>query len=356
MNAQHVVLSKEVFEQIFLSGRLEKIRAVFQEGIKFCFNISESQLEDELNQETSIINIVYQANPSLPRPITNQNIEIELGECTIPNSFTEKSVIILGNDDEIKTRFENEFGIRWIKENEIHDDLFQVNFERVLEADKEIIDSDWESLFTPYRGQVSNALFINDRNFFTNEYNFSSFQGKRDIRNLGIENLVRAVDQILPINMAIPFHILICTEQSTIPNKEIILSRAITDLMNKLRSLRGYDITVEVLLYNSGTSHFKYTHNRRFIMNFYFGKVEHGFDMFKYFSRSKIEVRDDHFQMNNSLQKKTLSQQYLLTLNRFKELIFDAQKKISNNGQNQYEYRLFRNGGTEENIINRLFN
>ena len=354
---QNVIFSKEAFETIFNDDKLIK---VFNDKFTFCFNLSQEQLNYELDErQDGIMYNIFQSYPGLPIPIANENILDELKKCILPTPFIEKSLIIMGSDDSIKLDFKKKFGIKWILESEIKSEsFFGFKKEEVLYKGNELENKNdgWGKLLGSMKDESINSIFINDRNLFTNVYNYSSFKGDKELKNLGVQNMRIFFDEILPKNLKIPFHILICTEQTTDIRFESKIIEAINDLTIGIKSLRDYIIIVEFILYNSGTRHYAYTHNRRMLFNYHFAKVDHGFDLFKYMSRSTFIERDDSFEIYNFVLTPHIKEQYNQTFNRFTDLIEDAKKKVIESGQSKNSYRIFKENKESVKILNRLFN
>lgn len=226
----------------------------------------------------------------------------------------------------------------------------------------EVINNNWNSILNPFNNYPSNSLIINDRNLFTNEERvLGTFQ------NIGIDNLIRILDNLLPQNLKIDYHVLIQSEQNTESRNKAKCDLIANDLNIKIRNLRNYNFEIEILFYCRGTNHFDRTHNRRIYSNYNYGKSENNIASFKIRNANNTRY-DDSFSLVCFFNKINSTPDTLNNLKAhqngtsiYKELTADCIDKLNKNGPNDRYYRYYLNGtevkqGQSIAITNRLLN
>lgn len=159
---------------------------------------------------------------------------------------------------------------------------FKLNYFKNLIKGK--TSNNWKVLFNE-RNLVSNSLIINDPyilhiNDNKRNRNNDKANNQRDI------NILYLIDSILPKDLDVPYHILIVTDK----NKDLkdfqinTFYKYIPDLINKIESLRSYEIKVEVVID-------KAFHKRKLFTNFLNVTTDKGF---KIFDDQEDEVLDNN--------------------------------------------------------------
>ena len=174
--------------------------------------------------------------------------------------------------------FNNEKNGSLIVKKETLDNPFKINYAKNLEKNNEVNFQSykgWKALFFN-KNLPSNSLIINDSYIFDDKENKTG---------IGSKNLTELLDAILPIELNIPYHILINT--STSKNKtNSFYDEFIPKLIDNIIALRSYNIIVEVVIGEG-------FHKRKLFTNFLNVTTDKGFKIFDKRDHSKVLDHND---------------------------------------------------------------
>jgi hypothetical protein len=336
---------KDIFENIISSpSDYPNWNKIINNHSAVCLDVNEVDLDTELDNPDSILFLFIQANAREIDliPLNNYFQKIYSYPETVIENPTAAYFLNLTDNETFKLR--EETGMIINNAFKIDDNILfeKVNLEWL--ADEEI-NNNWNSILNPFNNFPSNSLIINDRNLFTNEESV-----KGTIKNIGIDNLIRIFDNLLPHNLKTDYHILILSEQKADIRNKSKCDYISNDLNDKIKELRNYNFQIEIVYYYSGTNFFRNTHNRRIYSNYKYGKSENGFASFK-IRNSNYTRNDDSFILLSFFNNISSIQDTITNLkahqngiSRYKELGYDCYDKLKKNGQNDRFYRYYLNG------------
>jgi hypothetical protein len=353
---------KDIFENIISSpGIYPNWNKIINNHSDICLDINEVDLEMALNDSESILFLFLQSNARaidvIPLDNYFKTIYGNLG--TILENPT--SAFFLNISIAEAQELQERTGIIINCIDNINDDILSKGVDLDWIAD-DTINNNWTNILNPFNNFPSNSLIINDRNLFTNEERVDG-----TFENIGIDNLIRILDNLLPQNLKIDYHILIQSEQNTSSRNKDKCALIANDLNIKIRNLRNYNFEIEILFYCRGTNHFNSTHNRRIYSNYKYGKSENSLASFK-IRNADCTRNDDSFNLVSFFNKIDSTPYCANILNahekltsRYKELTTDCIDKLNKNGPNDRYYRYYLNGievrqGQSARIYNRLLN
>ncbi len=353
---------KDVFENI-ISSPLDypNWNKIINDFSIVCLDINQADLDIEISNPDTFLFLFLQANARdikiIPSDNYFQTIYTNL-EAVLENP---SAAYFLNLSNSAAKKLQEESGIIINCKDLIDEDILTKGINLDWLADEEVKDN-WNSILNPFNNFPSNSLIINDRNLFSNEERvLGTFQ------NIGVDNLIRILDNLLPQNLKTDYHILIQSEQKDDPRNKAKCDQIASDLNSKIRKLRNYNFEIEILFYCRGTNHFERTHNRRIYSNYKYGKSENSLASFK-IRNSNNTRNDDSFSLVcffNKLNSIPDTNTNLLThfngSHRCKEIADDCIDKLNKNGPNNRYYRYYLNGievnqGKSKAIKNRLLN
>lgn len=352
---------KDIFENIISSpAACPNWNKIINNHSIVCLNINQENLNIEINNPDSSLFIFLQSNARnieiVPLDTYFQTIYADL-ETVVENP---SAAYFLNLPEGDAKKLQDEKGVI-INCSVIDDDILSKGVNLDWIANEEINDN-WTNILNPFNNYPSNSLIINDRNLFTNE---ERVHGTSE--NIGIDNLIRILDNLLPQNLNIDYHILIQSEQNTDSRNKAKCDLIANDLNVKIRNLRNYNFEIEILFYCRGTNHFDRTHNRRIYSNYNYGKSENNIASFKIRNANNTR-NDDSFSLVCFFNKIDSTPDTINNLkvhqngtSIYKELTTDCIDKLNKNGPNDRYYRYYLNGievtkGTATVINNRLLN
>ena len=353
---------KDIFENIISSPvAYPNWNKIINNHSIVCLDINKDDLDDEKINPDSSLFIFLQSNASdiVIIPLDNYFQTIYTNPETVIENPSAAYFLKLPEVDAKKLQEETGVIINCI--DNINDDILSKGVNLDWFSDDEINDN-WRNILHPFNNYPSNSLIINDRNLFTNEEKVLGTN-----QNIGIDNLIRILDNLLPQNLKIDYHILIQSEQNADPKNKANCDMVANDLNIKIRNLRKYNFEIEILFYFSGTKYFKHTHNRRIFSNYNYGKSDHNIASFKIRDANKTR-NDDSFNLVCFFNKIDSTPYTANILNAhqkltsiYKELVTDCIDKLNKNGPNDRYYRYYLNGievtqGKTTAINNRLLN
>lgn len=353
---------KDIFENIISSpDSYPNWNKIINNYSDICLDISEIDLRMETGNQDSILFMFLQANA--------QNINIIPLDNYFQTIYNDLETIIENptsayflNIPEIDAKsLQNGTGLIVNCKENIDDDILikGVNIEWLAD---EVINNNWKEILFPFNTFPSNSLIINDRNLFTNEERVVGVN-----KNIGIDNIVRILDNLLPQTLKTDYHILVQSEQNTHPTNKQKCDQIALILNDEIRNLRPYNFIVEIVFFNRGTMHFSSTHNRKIVSNYKIGKVEYSFAAFKIRENNTLKY-DDSFNLKSFFENINSSQNCSANLKahenatlKYTEIVNHCIQKINQGGPSDNVYRYYLNGieitqGQSTNINNRLLN
>lgn len=225
---------KEIFENIILfSEEYPNLNKLFVFHAEVCLNISDDEMDNELKEDSVILE--YTKVTGGRHPIALKEYFEDVYENNEIVACKPRSVFFLNVSKEKAIQLQEDFGVV-VHGSSIMDDFFFCDpKEDVLE---EKTKSKWSDVFLGYRMPPMNALVINDRFLFKNEENNS---------NIGTENIVRLLDEILPKTLAVVFHITILVDKD-----KCSCHFDGQRLEKRIKELRSYSIFFELFFLQKG--------------------------------------------------------------------------------------------------------
>ncbi|WP_320018923.1 hypothetical protein [Labilibaculum manganireducens] len=347
-------------EDIYVSDNYPNWQKVIGNQANIYLNIDQASLVTALDgddDEESILFMWYHENDAAKRPeaLGAQFQYANNEELMIDEPY---GIFILDVSEEKANELSMKYGIQiYSAQNLVDIQDFEIDFDF---EENETIQcpagklKGFQFVLDSFKSEKSNSTIIVDRNLFSNE---------EKSLNLGIDNMIRYFDTILPTTLDAPYEILFVTENSrNFQLKPNIRDRVIKDLTKHIVQLREYYINIEVLLVHSSTVIFKHTHQRRILKNYHFGNSEHGFAIFSIINPEKIK-NDNDFNLQAHYHSLLKEQTGIISIkkrnklfNRLMEIKTEAEKQLNKQGQNDRYYRLFLNGDESTVITNRLLN
>ena len=357
---------KTIFEDIISSpGVYPNWNKIINDHSIVYLDINQIDLDAEMtNPDLTILFLFLQANARdiklIPSDNYFQTIYKNL-ETVIENTT---SAYFLNLSIDAAKKLQEDTGIIINCNDKIDDELLLRNKYDDWFAD-ETKTNNWKNLLKDFENFPSNSIIINDRNLFSNDEKIGN-----QYFNLGINNVLRILDAILPKKINIEYHIIIQTDQQInrpgLENK--VKCDEISNFLNlEIRRLRPYNFIIEMVFIHSSTEHYAHTHNRRLLSNYNLGSMLHSFSAFKI--RTPDKTRNDEkiqiiaiFDKINTFSNNYSNlKEYDIGVHRFKEITAHCISKINQLGPNDKFYRYYLNGveviqGQATIINNRLLN
>ena len=349
---------KDIFENIISSpDAYPNWNKIINNHSIVCLDINQDDLDDEIADPNTLLFLFLQSNARNIDiiPLDNYFQTIYTNPETVIENPTSAYFLDLPEADAKKLQEDTGVIINCL--DKIDDDILSKGVNLDWLAD-EVINDNWTNILNPFNNYPSNSLIINDRNLFTNEEGTS---------NIGVDNILRILNNLLPNNLKTDYHILIQSEQKA-EAKNKVKCDMLADILNRdIRNLRNYNFQIEIVFYFSGTNFFKNTHNRRIYSNYKYGKCENSLASFKIRNANNTR-NDDSFSLvcffnkiNSTPDTVTNLKAHQNGASRYKELVTDCVDKLNKNGPNDRYYRYYLNGievtqGQTTAINNRLLN
>jgi hypothetical protein len=231
-------------------------------------------IREELSEDTLLLLNALDSG-RLPQPLLNffEEIYSEINEEL--NSYPSTSdsirskpraVLILDITQAKAQELQKKFGFAFISANELEKGVFHSGWSKNFRRN-EIVQNGWADIYSKFTISPSNSIVVTDPYLFSHE--------TKD-ENLGEGNIIRMIEQILPKQLDIDYHITILTSRKMPSGKDIPVHKFATisnRLVSRITGLRPYKILVEII--NSET-----IHPRLIITNYAFSKCEKGFKVF----------------------------------------------------------------------------
>lgn len=353
---------KDIFDSIISSpDDYPNWNKIIKDHSVICLDINQADLDTEIATPDTFIFLFLQANARnidiIPLDNYFQTIYANL-ETVVENP----SAAYFLNLPEVDAKnLQEDTGIIINCDKKIDDDILLKGVNLDWLAD-EVINNNWNHILNTFNDFPSNSLILNDRNLFTND---ERVLGK--YQNIGIDNLLRILDCLLPHNLKTEYHVLIQSEQKDDPKNKAKCDMIANILNTEIKKMRNYNFSFEIVFYYGGTDFFKHTHNRRIYSNYKYGKCENSLASFKIRDANNTR-NDDSFSLVcffNNISSVAATETNLKAHSngsiRYKELTDDCIDKLNKNGPNNRYYRYYLNGvevtqGQSTVINNRLLN
>lgn len=353
---------KDIFENIISSpDAYPNWNKIINDYSTICLDIDQANLDTEKANFDTLIFLFLQANARNIEliPLDNYFQTIYANPETVIENPS--AVYFLNMTKSEAEKLQEDTGVLINCAEKVDEEILTTGVNLDWLAD-EIINNNWYTILGPFNNFPSNSIIFNDRNLFTNDERVSGIN-----KNIGVDNIVRMLDNLLPNNLATDYHILIQSEQKDDPRTKAKCDALANDLNVQIRNLRAYGFEIEIIFYYSGTNFFKNTHNRRIYSNYKYGKSENSLASFKI--RNADNARnDDSFSLVCFFNKINSIADTLVNLKsyengsfRSREITDDCIDRLNKNGPNNRYYRYYLNGieiqqGQSTAIKNRLLN
>lgn len=331
---------KESYENICFweEEKYPNWKKIISKNTDVCINISDDDLDIELENPESPIYLFLQSSASAKNPIALKSHFANLKEDISEILSEPRSVFILDIETEEAKKIQEEYGIAVFSKIDIDDHFLIGGFSKELIAGQ-IIEGGWKNLID-FDFPVSNALIISDNFLFKNEE-----AGK----NLGLGNLPQLLDIFLPKKLTIDYHITIIIEDANKTKKW--WERTVGNLKAEVIRLRDYPINFEIILT-------KTVHKRRIISNYLNGWTDKGFSIFKNSDinivRGENDVNLNRIFNNIDDNGDTHYMKSENGINQLKKICDNVSEYIQNNGQSPNRM-IFGDCNQDKTVKNRLF-
>ncbi|RKD90038.1 hypothetical protein [Mangrovibacterium diazotrophicum] len=346
-------------EEIFDSGEYPNWKKIIGTQANIYLNIDQATLDRELegdDNEESFLFLLYHENDAIKRPSAFGD-QFQFADNTATMVDHPFGIFILDIDEDKANELGSQYGIQIYSSRKLSDiQDFEIDFD--FEKDELIQCKDgvlkgYGFVLNSFKSERSNSTVIVDRNLFSNE---------ERTENVGVANMVRYFDCILPDVLLASFDILFVLESSRKFENETFRLRIVKNITDSIQKLRGYSINVEILLVHRSTVIFEHTHQRRILKNYHFGNSEHGFAIFSVSNQKKIRNDNDfnlqaqYHSLLNTMPRITSDKKHSKLIKRLTEIRIEAERQLDKQGQNDRYYRLYLNGTESALIVNRLLN
>jgi len=348
---------KSIFENIVSTDNYPNWERIIKNHSTVCLDISDTDLQAEMNDPNSILFHLLNANAVQVKVVALDAYfrEVYANRQTVIK--TPRSAYFLNLPVADAATLQEDTGVIINCNGKIDDDILSkgVNLDWLA---GEVIQNNWSEILNSFINYPSNSLIINDRNLFANEENSL---------NIGVDNVLRILDNLLPHNLKADYHVLIQSEQKADLRNKTKCDNLASTLSLGISRLRPYNFQIEIIFSFSGTNFYQNTHNRRIYSNYKYGKCEHSLASFKIRNANNTR-NDDSFSLICSFNKVSSISDTIVNLTaqqnglkRYKELAVDCIDKLNKNGPNDRYYRYYLNGvevakGQSIIIHNRLLN
>lgn len=345
-------------EDIYVSDDYPNWQKVIGNQANIYLNIDQASLDSAMEgeDEESFLFLWYHENDAAKKPeALGAQFQFALNEESMIDE--PYGVFILDIAEEKANELSKKYGIQIFSSQRLTDiQDFEIDFDF---SENETIQcasgtlKGYQFVLDTFKSEKSNGSVFVDRNLFSNDE-----RGQ----NVGMDNMIKYFDCVLPATLETSYDILFVTENSRRFENEHFRAKIINNLTQNIKQLRAYDINIEILLVHSSTNKYEYTHQRRILKNYHFGDSEHGFAIFSISNPNKVKNDNDfnlqaHYHSLLQLQKGVTSiKKRQKLVSRLKEIKEDAECQLAKQGQSNSYYRLYYNGEKEKKVKNRLLN
>ena len=195
------------------------------------------------------------------------------------------AIWLFNRSDSDINKFREYFGVWALNPSKLTDNFFHLSHSKEYDRGDEITgshDNGWGNFLeqVPTTIPPLNSIVLNDRHllFNTNE----DTAEKKGF--FGLNNLKILLNEILPHNLKIPFHLLIYCQH---PNLSIKTTDTIVkDFIKDVSALRNYKIVIEFVYAVA-------RHKRAFYSNYFLFEADRGFNAFNNYKRKRLIGEND---------------------------------------------------------------
>ncbi len=254
---------KDIFEDIVrLKDKYPNLNAIFSKHANLCLNLSEDEFYSHSQEGSMLFEYIKMTGRS---PVALKDYFEDLYENNEIILEKPRSLFFLKLSKEEAESLQSDYGVIVQSECSINDLILKESKEDTLE---ERTKSTWGGVFD-FTMPPMNSLVINDRYLFKNE----------ELRkNIGLENVIKLFDKILPPTLGVDFHLTIISDKDKISD-----NFDEQDLINRVKGLRSYNIQFELFLLT------KALHSRLLLSNYIYSTFDPGLAIF---SNRTSEVRE----------------------------------------------------------------
>lgn len=258
----NVYIEKEIFEEICLLDDYPNWKKIFSKNTQILLNMTEDDLDKELEDLESPIFLFQDMNAAAVPPIALDSQFEAMKDNTESLINHPRAAFIFDVEPEEAAELSKDLGVALFSSKRLDDNYFKSGgLFRDLESGQ-TIEGGWKSLLSKEL-PVSNALVISDNYLFKNEENNM---------NCGLGNLPKLLDAFLPQQLKTDYHITILAQNGGKGRSWWI--KKFGALKAEILQLRDYDIKLELAFTET-------IHKRRFLSNYMNGWADKGFSIFK---------------------------------------------------------------------------
>jgi hypothetical protein len=336
-----VFAEKEIFENIVLFSDVNpNWNNICCNHADVCLNITDADLSAELIPGSVIFEYINANGGKMPIALAGFFTSIQ----DEPNIIAEepRSAFILNISKEKAVEYQSNFGVLVQSSDNLDDNVLRHNFFKELPKGtiiENISKKGWYNLFH-FELPPTNSIVITDDYLLRNEENQIL---------VGFPNLKDIFDALLPVNLEVPFHVLILTNDSDKSQKqcEALAGR----LKAMIVSLRNYPIQFEIVFTSA-------LHKRKLFMNYISITCDKGFAMFTIKDMKTVRSDNDFrsemlFTRLNVNEGDTVLISDNLLLKEIQKRCDNVKSFIGANGQTT-NYRIMGDCLHDKTIVNRL--
>lgn len=261
----------DVFEKVLLfQEEYPNWNFLFKYHSDLCLNISDKDYETLFNENNEILK-AYIAITGGREPIPLKDFFTEIYESPIETLEDQpRNIFFLNFSSSEALELSNNIGVMVLPANSYHDKVLHLRYYKDVE-ENQILEREtnlgWHELFGLDARPINSMILID-------EYIFENTQTvKKELVNIGEENLIQLLDRVLPEKLIVPFHFTLITlfsceaEESLLINSQRVIER--------IKTLRGYEVLCEFVYQKSD-----FFHKRKLIINYSNGTCDKGFSVF----------------------------------------------------------------------------
>lgn len=342
-----VYAEKEIFENIVVfNNETPHWYNVLCNHSEVCLNITDDELLQEQLPGTPIFEFI-KANGGRDVIPLKDFFDLVYEDNNII-SQKPRSVFFLNYSNEEANKIQNDLGVIVIGNEAIEDNILKGSFFKDLSKDsiyENQASKGWQNLIN-FQLPPSNAMVVSDDYLFSNEEN-GQIVGKSNVINL--------IDAFLPLNLNIPYHITIISNDNPEgkTKSKAWCERLAGELKAAIVALRPYSIVVEIVFAQT-------IHKRKLLLNYLNATTDKGFAVFKAVD-SKTVRSDNDFRCDRIFNRVDLQEgdtDYLVAENiliQLKQKCNSVKEYINNSGATT-NYRILGDCNNDKSLKNRLIN
>lgn len=273
----------ELLETILLeSSKYKNWNNILKSHSDVYVDMSQIDYDRDIALADESILFQYLQDTGGKEPIPNDQFFIDF---KADNTVVERkplSAYFFNKDDNEISALKNKFGLLFQNEK-IDDQILSKKFQKNCNKNEIFNNSGvigWKAIM-PSQMLGYNSLIITDPHLFNNDKNFNG-----TIINYGVENIIKFLDALLPIQLGIDFHLLIVSSRQNAGFSDAKMQLIYNDLNVRVKALRNYLINLELIITPDAI------HRRSSFSNYHLINCDKGFKLFSIDDPSK--VHDDN--------------------------------------------------------------